>query len=154
MLKYFFVFLTSFLFLSATNINNINKSAINAYKNGNYKLAYKLWNKACQKGNLAACNNEAMLIYLKATKLNENQAKAVKILSNSLKKDNNNTTIMYNLATMYFNGYFDKKNQKIIFKRKDALKLFKKCMNLGDKRCKKEYNYIIKNFDINATKKK
>ena len=145
MFRFFCIFIMSFLFLNASALSN---KALKAYQNKDYKLAYKLWDKSCQKGKLASCNNEAMLIYLKATKLNENQAKAVKILNYALKKDSNNTTLMYNLATMYFNGYFDKNNQKIVVKRKDALKLFKKCMDLGDKRCKKQYNYIIKNFDV------
>jgi len=131
--------------------SNLSQVAINAYNNKNYKKAYLLWSKICKKGSIKACNNEAMLIYTKAIQLNENQAKAISILNNILKKHPKNTNIIYNLAIMYYKGYFDKKNNNIIVKRKDALKLFKKCAKLGDKRCEVEYNTIKK--QLNEEKK-
>ena len=131
--------------------SNLYQEAFNAYKNKDYKRAYLLWEKLCKKGDIKSCNNEAMLIYLKAVKIDENQAKAVSILKNLLKKNPSNTTIMYNLGMMYYNGYFDRIKQKVYIKRKDAFKLFEKCAKLGDKRCKLEYNAIKK--QLNEEKK-
>ena len=143
-MKKFYLMLVLSIFSFASNLS---QEAFNAYKNKNYKKAYMLWDTLCKKGNIKACNNEAMLIYLKAIKLNENQAKAISVLKNLLKKDPSNTTIMYNLGIMYYNGYFDRVKQKVYLKRKDAFKLFGKCAKLGDKRCKLEYNAIKKQLN-------
>jgi len=147
----FFIFLfLSILFINATDLS---KEAFNAYKNKNYKKAYNLWDKACKKDDFKSCNNEAMLVYLKAVDLNLDQSKAIRILENVLKKDKNNTKVMFNLGMMYYNGYFDKKLKKAFIKRKEALEIFEKCMKLGNEDCKKEYKFITSSYDANQTKK-
>ena len=127
------------------------KDANNFYKDKDYKKAYEIYKQLAKKGNLTAANNLAFMYYYGiGTQLD--QKKAVNILEHLLKKNPNNPNIMYNLAVMYYKGYFDNNTLSIIVKRKDAKKLFKKSMELGNKNAEYMYNKLFQ--DINATKKK
>jgi len=138
------------LFLFA-DINTENKKALTAYQKGEYKIALNIWKNLCNKfNNIKACNNEALLIYKKAQYLNENQAKSVEILKKLIKQNPKNPSILYNLANIYWYGYYDNRKHYALIKRKEALKLFKEAAKLGYKPAK-EFLKNNKLLDYNAT---
>ena len=155
--KIVFIFFT-ILFLNAYNLND----AINAYKQHNYRKAAKIFELLINK-NPQAINNLAMMYYYGEIKDKNglyNQQKAVKLLKKGIKLYPNTSELYYNLGVIYFNGYVVTKNNlfKIVVKKKDALKYFKKAYILGYKKAK---NFLTlykidntKNKDINASKKK
>jgi len=142
------------LILSAKDFNDLNKKAINYYKQGDFNKSLSIWDKLCKKGNITACNNEAFVIYNKSVLLNKNQSEAIKILENVLKKHPNNSSIMYNLAVMYWFGYVEQGEKKATLDRKKAVKLLEKAIKLGNKSAKVFYDKLSEKFDLNATKSK
>jgi len=140
-------FLSFFIIVNAYKLQD----AVKFQKKGEYKKAFQIY-KRYKDNNLTALNNYAMLLYLgKGTK--PNQAQAIKILKEAIKKYKN-PILMYNLANMYWYGYFDNNKLKIFIKRKKAVELFKKSAKFGYKPAKiflKSHNLLK---DINDTKKK
>jgi len=142
-------FLSFFIIVNAYKLQD----AIKFQKKGKYKKAFQIYQQY-KDNNLTALNNYAMMLYLgKGTK--PDQAKAVNILKEAVKKYKN-PKLMYNLANMYWYGYFDNNQLKAFIKRKDAVKLFKKSAKLGYKPAEiflKTHNLLDSNI-TNASKSK
>jgi len=81
-LKYIFIIATFFLI---ANANNLNYTAFNEYKNGNYKAALKLYLKSAKQNNTKALLMIA-LFYEKGLGIKEDKNKAIKIYKNILKR--------------------------------------------------------------------
>jgi len=142
-------FLLISLLLFASNLEKVNKM----YVNHNYKEAYKLY----QKSNSVIARNNIAMMYYYGKGVNPDQAKAVGILENLLKKNltkKEKSVILYNLGMMYYNGFINNFTHKLTVDRKKAKKLIKKSAELGYMPAKNFYDKIYNKKNNNAPKKK
>jgi len=137
------LFFLSFFILYAYEV----KDAVKFQKEGNYQKAFQIYQQYKDK-NITALNNYAMMLYL-GKGVEAKQGRAVRILEKALKKEKN-PVLMFNLANMYWYGYFDNEKIKAFIKRKEALKLFKEAAKLGYKPAK-EFLKNNKLLDYNIT---
>jgi len=124
----------------------------NLFKSKSYKQAYICFSKI--KNNIEANNNLAMMEYY-GLGVPYNQADAVMKLEKLIKDHPKEGIVFYNLAMMYFNGYYDNIKRKVIIDRKKAKILLHKACQLGYKPAKLLYKKLyLHNKENNATKKK
>ena len=138
-MKVFYILFFCIVFLFAVNLKEANKY----YMKKQYKKAFQLYKKL---GNIAALNNLAMMYYY-GKGIEPDQAKAINILENLLKKKLTNkqkSIILYNLARMYYNGYINTFTHKLFIDRDKAKRLLEKSIKLGYKPAKIFYDKIYK----------
>ncbi|MEE9240571.1 MAG: tetratricopeptide repeat protein [bacterium] len=125
-----FFFIISAIFLFA-GLNSPGRAAeqsgfrdgMEAYKEQNYKKAFRLWHSLAEKGHAKAQYNLAIL-YIQGNGTSKNPREAAKWLRKSAKQGHANA--QYNLGLMFLNGEGVKKSDK------EAIKWFRKAAEQDD----------------------
>jgi len=121
------------------------------YQKKEYKKAFEIWNDLANKGDIKALNNIAIMYY-KGYGVDFDQKKSVDILEDILKKEKN-PEVMFNLAYIYYNGYYDNTKHETIIDRVKAKKLLEEAIKLGSKKANLFYEvkYVKKAKETNST---
>lgn len=93
-------------------MSNLHKEALIAYKNGDYKKAYDLWEEESRKSNSQAMVNIG-LMYLKGEGKPKDLQLAKEWFDKSIELDN--SAGYFNLSTMYQNEIGVTKNEQLAF---------------------------------------
>ncbi|NPA45433.1 MAG: hypothetical protein GXO49_07860 [Chlorobi bacterium] len=134
--------------MASSNIDICN----NYFSKHQYKKAYNCYLKF--KDNDQAINNIAMMEYM-GLGVDYKQSDAVKKLKNLVNKDTKYAPVYFNLAMIYFNGYYDEENKTVVVKRKLTKNLLKKAIKLHYKPAQQVYKKIYnEQNETNTSKKK
>jgi TPR repeat protein len=112
------------------------KKATKFYINHQYDKAFKIWQTIYKQKKTPTVVNNIAMAYYNGIGVLPDQAKAVSILENYLKK-HHNPKLMVTLALMYYQGYINNFTHEINIKRKTAYQLLKKAASEGNKTAKK-----------------